>query len=241
MGTSLLWQTDSQLHDAVQRQLDWEADINAKDVAVMASDGVITLTGFVNTYGEKFSAERAVKRVRGVRAVANDIHAKLRDERSDPEIARDAVHTLQSHTRVPRSVTVTVRCQRRHSHVDGQCELVGGEARSRTRRMVGAWREQGRKSSRRHTVTVKASGLSAVDAERRRQACGLNEPFAVRPLFSRDSAPAPVCQSPRGHPARCERHFRLAGTTARRGSHRHDRVRRRVHQLLADVPVPSSG
>ena len=100
MGTSLLWQTDSQLHDAVQRQLDWEADINAKDVAVMASDGVITLTGFVNT--EKFSAEQAVKRVRGVRAVANDIHVKLRDERSDPEIAKDAVHTLQSHTSVPR-------------------------------------------------------------------------------------------------------------------------------------------
>ena len=44
MGTSLLWQTDSQLHDAVQRQLESEADINAKDVAVMASDGVITAT-----------------------------------------------------------------------------------------------------------------------------------------------------------------------------------------------------
>jgi osmotically-inducible protein OsmY len=109
MGTSLLWQTDSQLHDAVQRQLDWEADINAKDVAVMASDGVITLTGFVDTYGEKFSAEQAVKRVRGVRAVANDLHVQLRDERSDPEIARDAVHAVQSHTNVPRTVTVTVR------------------------------------------------------------------------------------------------------------------------------------
>jgi osmotically-inducible protein OsmY len=109
MGTSLLWQTDSQLHDAVQRQLDWEADINAKDVAVMASDGVITLTGFVDTYGEKFSAEQAVKRVRGVRAVANDLHVQLRDERSDPEIAKDAVHALKSHTCVPLTVMVTVR------------------------------------------------------------------------------------------------------------------------------------
>jgi osmotically-inducible protein OsmY len=109
MGTSLLWQTDSQLHDAVQRQLDWEADVNAKDVAVMASEGVITLTGFVNSYGEKFSAEQAAKRVRGVRAVANDIHVKLRDERSDPEIAKDAIQALQSHTSVPRTVTMTVR------------------------------------------------------------------------------------------------------------------------------------
>jgi hypothetical protein len=44
-----------------------------------------------------------------VRAVANDIHIKLLDERSDPEIARDAVEALKSHTTVPFSVTVTVR------------------------------------------------------------------------------------------------------------------------------------
>jgi osmotically-inducible protein OsmY len=109
MGTSLLWQTDSQLRDAVQRQLDWEAEVHAKEIAVIASDGVITLTGFVDSYADKFSAEQAVKRVRSVRAVANDIHVNLRDERSDPEIAKDAVHTLQSHTSVPRTVTVTVR------------------------------------------------------------------------------------------------------------------------------------
>ena len=45
MGTSLLWQTDTQLHDSVQRQLDWEPDINTREIAVIASDGVITLTG----------------------------------------------------------------------------------------------------------------------------------------------------------------------------------------------------
>jgi osmotically-inducible protein OsmY len=109
MGTSLLWQTDGQLHDAVRRQLDWEPSINAEEIALLASDGVITLTGFVNTYGEKLAAEQAVKRVRGVRAIANDIHVRLLNERSDPDIAKDAVHALQSHTEVPRSVTVTVR------------------------------------------------------------------------------------------------------------------------------------
>jgi len=109
MGTSSAWQTDNQLHDAVQRQLDWEANIRAKDVAIVAADGVITLTGFVNTYVEKLAAEQAVKRVRGVRAVANDIHVRLGDERSDPAIAKDAVHVLQSHTEVPYGVTVTVR------------------------------------------------------------------------------------------------------------------------------------
>ena len=75
----------------------------------MASDGVITLTGFVDNYAQKFSAEQAVKRVRGVRGVANDIHVKVGDERSDAEIAKDAVHALQSHRNVPGAVTVTVR------------------------------------------------------------------------------------------------------------------------------------
>jgi osmotically-inducible protein OsmY len=109
MGSSLSWQTDGQLQDAVRRQLEWEPNVNAKDVALLVSDGVITLTGFVNSYGEKIAAEQAVKRVRGVRAVANDLHVRLQGERNDPDIAKDAVHVLQSHTEVPRSVTMTVR------------------------------------------------------------------------------------------------------------------------------------
>ena len=109
MGTSLLWQTDAQLHDAVQRQLDWEPEIKAGAVAVTASDGVITLTGFAGSYAEKLAAEQTVKRVRGVRAVANDIHVRRRDECTDPQIAKDAVHALRTHTSVPNRITVTVR------------------------------------------------------------------------------------------------------------------------------------
>ena len=109
MGSSLLWETDTQLHEAVQRQLDWEPDISTRDIALTAAEGVVTLTGFVHTYAEKMAAEKAVKGVRGVRGVANDIEVKPVDQRSDPEIAKDAVHVLQSHTNVPRSVTVTVR------------------------------------------------------------------------------------------------------------------------------------
>lgn len=109
MGTSLLWQTDTQLHDSVQRQLEWDPEIDAHDVAVTASDGVITLTGFVHGYATKLAAEQSVKRVRGVRAVANDIQVVLRSERTDPEIAKDAVHALRVRTTVPNKVTVTVR------------------------------------------------------------------------------------------------------------------------------------
>jgi osmotically-inducible protein OsmY len=109
MGTSLLWQTDTQLHDAVQRQLDGDPEINARDIGLMASDSVITLTGFVNSYAEKLAAEQTVKRVRGVRGVADDLEVRLRDERTDPEIAKDAVHALETHTSVPNQITVTVR------------------------------------------------------------------------------------------------------------------------------------
>lgn len=109
MGTSLSWRTDTQLHDAVRRQLDEDPEIRAHDIAVVASDGVITLTGFVDSYAEKLAAEDTVKRLRGVRAVANDVAVKVRDQRTDPEIAKDAVQALDSHTNVPNRVTVTVR------------------------------------------------------------------------------------------------------------------------------------
>jgi osmotically-inducible protein OsmY len=109
MGTSVLWEPDTQLHDAVQRQLDWEPDISTHGIAVTAQEGIVTLTGFVHTYAEKVAAEKAVKSVRGVRGVANDIEVKPIDERSDPEIAKDALHALQSHTAIPATITVTVR------------------------------------------------------------------------------------------------------------------------------------
>jgi VCBS repeat-containing protein len=109
MGTSLSWRTDTQLHDAVRLQLDEDPAIRAHDIAVVAANGVITLTGFVDSYAEKIATEESAKRVRGVRAIANDIEVKLRDERTDPEIARSAIVALETHASVPADVTVTVR------------------------------------------------------------------------------------------------------------------------------------
>jgi len=98
-----------QLHDAVRRELDEDPEVSAHDIAVVASDGVITLTGFVDKYAAKLAAERSARRVRGVRAVANDIQTNARSERTDPDIARDAVRALDSHTDLSHRVTVTVR------------------------------------------------------------------------------------------------------------------------------------
>ena len=103
-------ESDQQLRDAVQFQLEWEPEITSKDISVSARDGVISLTGFVHDYGEKFAAERSVKKVYGVLGVANDIEVRPGTERTDPEIARDMVQALETNISVPdKRIQVGVR------------------------------------------------------------------------------------------------------------------------------------
>jgi osmotically-inducible protein OsmY len=109
MGWSLAWQTDTQLHDSVQRQLKWDPEIYGDDIAIIASDGVITLTGTAPSYAAKLAAEHSVKRVRGVRGVANEIQVAPLNERTDSELAKEAVRVLRAHATVPTSVIVTAR------------------------------------------------------------------------------------------------------------------------------------
>jgi osmotically-inducible protein OsmY len=102
--------TDTSIRESVMSELRWDPKITSPDIAVAVKDGVITLSGFVTSYWEKDVAEKAVKRVYGVRGVANDLEVKLILTRTDPEIARDAVHELESHTSIPANkIKVTVR------------------------------------------------------------------------------------------------------------------------------------
>lgn len=102
--------SDSAILDDVRLELKWDPKITSTDVAVAVKDGVVTLTGFVRSYFEKDAAEKAVKRVYGVRAVANDIEVKLFSSRTDPEIARDAVQEIQNHVSLPADkIKVTVK------------------------------------------------------------------------------------------------------------------------------------
>jgi osmotically-inducible protein OsmY len=89
--------TDSEIKRDVEQELRWDPDIDATDVGVAVKDGAVTLTGFVRSYAQRLQAEKAAKRVAGVRAVANDIEVRLPyiNARPDPEIARDAVNALQ--------------------------------------------------------------------------------------------------------------------------------------------------
>jgi len=89
--------TDSDIKRDVEAELRWNPDIDASDIGVAVKDGVVTLTGFVRSYSQKYEAERTAKKVKGVRGVANDIEVKLpsMNERADPEITRDAVEAIK--------------------------------------------------------------------------------------------------------------------------------------------------
>ena len=78
---------DIDLRDRVERQLDWEPEVTSTKIGVGAEEGVVTLTGFVDTYAEKLAAERIAKRTYGVRAVANDLQVKPLFKKTDSEIA----------------------------------------------------------------------------------------------------------------------------------------------------------
>lgn len=102
--------SDADLRNSVLHELEWDPKITSHDIAVAVKDSVVTLSGFVHSYWEKDAAEKAAKRVYGVRGVANDIQITLLSERTDPEIARDAVHELESHISVPADkIKVTVK------------------------------------------------------------------------------------------------------------------------------------
>lgn len=88
--------SDSEIKHDVESELRWTPDVDDTDIAVKVNDGEVTLSGFASSYLEKYRAEIAVRRVKGVMAVANDIAVKpLPGAPSDPEIARAAVASLK--------------------------------------------------------------------------------------------------------------------------------------------------
>ncbi|MHC2103594.1 BON domain-containing protein [Methylobacterium sp. CM6246] len=94
---------DKTLQDNVLAELGWEPSVTAAHIGVTAKDGVVTLTGHVQNYMEKHTAEKAAGRVKGVRAVAEEIEVRLPFEarKSDDEIAVALVQRLDWNVSVP--------------------------------------------------------------------------------------------------------------------------------------------
>jgi osmotically-inducible protein OsmY len=98
MSIGTLTEADLRLRAAVAQELDWDPDVDASAIGVAVADGVVTLTGFIDTYAGKLFAERAAKRVQGVRVIANDIAVRRRIERTDADIAADVALALRFRT-----------------------------------------------------------------------------------------------------------------------------------------------
>jgi len=112
--------TDAELQQHVMDELKWEPTIRAAEIGVAVNDGVVTLSGSVDSYGKKWAADRAAKRVFGVKAVTEEIKVTLAGsyKRPDKDIAQSATKVLDWNLWVP-SDRVKVMVQ------DGRITLSG--------------------------------------------------------------------------------------------------------------------
>jgi osmotically-inducible protein OsmY len=92
---------DVTLRRDVLAELEYDPSIDARKIGVAVEDGIVTLTGEVSTFAEKWNAERAVERVEGVRAIVNKIEVKIVGDYSDADIAREAADALRWNLMVP--------------------------------------------------------------------------------------------------------------------------------------------
>jgi osmotically-inducible protein OsmY len=103
---------DKQLRQNILDQLEFEPSVDAANIGVAVKDGVVTLSGHTSSYAEKLAAERAVRQVRGVRAIAQEIEVRYPSDKktADDEIAKRVLSVLKWHAMVPADVVkVTVQ------------------------------------------------------------------------------------------------------------------------------------
>jgi osmotically-inducible protein OsmY len=122
---------DETLRKDVVDELDFDPEVNSIDINVGVDEGVVMLTGFVHSFAEKEAAEKAAKRIYGVKAVADDIEVKPKSAFTDPEIARAVVSALETAINVPNDrikVMVKSGWVTLEGNVDWQYQKVAAEA-----------------------------------------------------------------------------------------------------------------
>ncbi|MCK0145385.1 BON domain-containing protein [Arenibacter sp. F26102] len=95
--------TDAKIKEDVLEELAWQPDIDETDIGVIVQNGVVTLSGVVDSYSKKMAAEKAVKGVFGVKALAGDIEVKFGDDykKTDKEIAKAVVNAFEWNNSIP--------------------------------------------------------------------------------------------------------------------------------------------
>src|SRR3954447_15678174 len=103
--------SDEEIQRDVLEELKWDARVQPNEIGVAVKDGIVTLTGWVDSYIKRWEAEEAAYRVRGVLAVVNDIEVRLpiESERTDHDIAAAALRALEWDALLPTDrIKVTV-------------------------------------------------------------------------------------------------------------------------------------
>ena len=95
--------TDVEIKEDVLDELAWQPDIDETEIGVIVENGVVTLSGVVDSYSKKLAAEKAVKRVKGVRAIAEDLEVKygISYKKTDKEVAKAGLKALEWNSAVP--------------------------------------------------------------------------------------------------------------------------------------------
>lgn len=115
--------SDDQIQKDVMDQLKWEPFLKASEVGVAVRNGIVTLSGQVDSYYKKLSAEAAAKKVSGVKAIAEDIQIGVSPlyARTDTEIAEAILNALKWHTAV-QDEKVKIRVENGHVTLQGEVD-----------------------------------------------------------------------------------------------------------------------
>jgi osmotically-inducible protein OsmY len=144
MATAVVTKSGNQADEEIQKnvlsELKWDARVQPNEIGVMVKDGVVTLTGWVDSYTKKWAAEEAAHRVRGVKAVANEIEVRLpsASERTDADIAAAVARALEWDAFIPLDrldVTVSKGWVTLKGEVEWQYQK--GDAERVVRRLTG--------------------------------------------------------------------------------------------------------
>ena len=115
--------SDSQIQQDVMDQLKWEPFLKASEIGVAVKNGIVTLSGNVDSYSKKVTAENAAKKIGGVKAIAEDIQIGVSPafNKTDTEVAETVLNALKWHSAVEEE-KIKVKVENGNVWLDGEVE-----------------------------------------------------------------------------------------------------------------------
>ena len=115
--------SDSQIQQDVMEELKWQPFLSSSEIGVAVKNGIVTLSGQVDAYSKKLAAENAVKKVSGVKAIAEDIQVGISPifQRTDAEIADAVVNALKWHSAVQEE-KIKIKVENGYVRLEGEVE-----------------------------------------------------------------------------------------------------------------------